>query len=54
MNEKDLLKAKEEKTATLVNFILEYAIKNSMSLEEIDNCVSKVAEVYYTDGLIKK
>lgn len=41
-----------EKYKDLINIVLDYAIKNHMSLEEIENCIDKVAQAYYTDGLI--
>ncbi|WP_425447755.1 hypothetical protein [Dethiothermospora halolimnae] len=47
-------KAIEERNAKLINTILDYAIDNGMSLEEIDNCMEKVSEVYYSDGLIRR
>lgn len=36
----------------LVNTILQYAIENQMSLENIYECLDIIAEQYYTDGVI--
>ena len=44
----------EERDGELINIVLEYAIRNGMSQKEIDDCINKVKEVFYTDGLIKR
>lgn len=45
---------KEERDAGLINLILEYATKNSMSFKEVETCIDKVKDVYLSDGLIKR
>lgn len=42
----------EKRNAKLINLILDYAIENHMSLQEIDNCIEEVRKIYYSDGLI--
>ena len=49
--EKDM-KATEKRNGELINLILDYAIKNHMSLKEIDDCMEEVSKIYYSDGLI--
>lgn len=48
------LKAQEIKEGRLVNIITDYAIANRMSMEELDKCVDKVKELYYTDATIRR
>ena len=48
----DMRKNIEIRNAKLINLILDYAIENHMSLKEVEDCIEKVAEVYYSDGLI--
>lgn len=48
------LKAQEIKEWRLVNIITDYAIANRMSMEELDKCVDKVKELYYTDATIRR
>lgn len=50
MEKKDI----ELRNGQLVNLIMDYAIKNAMSLKEIDDCMEKVQDVFYNDGLIRK
>jgi len=52
--DKTLQKTVDERDSKLINMILDYAISNHMSLEEIDKCISKISEVYYGNGLIIK
>ncbi|MBN9647712.1 hypothetical protein J0L31_12000 [Terrisporobacter glycolicus] len=42
----------EKRNSGLVNLVLNFAIKNSMSAQEIDNCMEEVKKVFYRDGLI--
>ncbi|WP_434796656.1 hypothetical protein [Terrisporobacter vanillatitrophus] len=42
----------EKRNSELVNLVLDFAIKNSMSAQEIDNCMEEVKKVFYSDGLI--
>ncbi|MBS6504552.1 MAG: hypothetical protein KH415_23605 [Clostridium sp.] len=46
-------KLREERREGLVNLILNYAIENSMSLKEVDECVEIAKEAYYSDAVIK-
>ena len=48
------IKKREDKYAGLINIITSYAIENVMSLEEIDECMDHVRQVYYSDGVIRK
>ena len=50
--EKEMQIARGKRDARLINLVLDYAINNHMSLKEVDDCIEKVAEVYYSDGLI--
>lgn len=43
-----------KRAAGLINIIMDYAIENGMSLEEIDVCVEEVSTVYYSNGTIKR
>lgn len=36
----------------LISLILDYTIKNKMSLEQVYNCLEEVKKVYYSDGII--
>lgn len=47
------LRGQEIKEQGLINAISDYAIKNKMTMQEIDKCISKVKEVYYTDAIIR-
>ncbi|MCR1822635.1 hypothetical protein [Terrisporobacter muris] len=42
----------EKRNSELVNLVLDFAIKNSMSTQEIDFCIEEVKKVFYKDGLI--
>ena len=42
----------EKRNSELVNLVLDFAIKNSMSAQEIDFCIEEVKKVFYKDGLI--
>lgn len=59
-NEKKICSREEEMRGIekidvqLINMILDSSIENKMSLQEVGNCFCKVAEVYFTDGLITK
>lgn len=48
------LKAQEIKEGRLVNIITDYTIANRMTMEELDKCVDKVKELYYTDATIRR
>lgn len=48
------LKAQEIKEGRLVNIITDYTIANKMSMKELDKCVDKVKELYYTDATIRR
>jgi len=51
VNNKDLTFS-EKRNAELINFILNFAIQHKMSQKEIDDCVTELKKVYYTDGLL--
>lgn len=42
----------EKRNSELINLVLDFVIKNSMSVQEIDNCMEEVKKVFYSDGLI--
>lgn len=44
--------SRDKRDAKFINMVLDYSIENHMSLKEIEDCIDKVAQVYYTDGLI--
>lgn len=50
--EKENIKFVEKRNAELINLILDFSIKNHMSLRDIDDCIEEVSKIYYTDGLI--
>lgn len=43
----------EIKEQGLINAISDYVIKNKMTMQELDKCIGKVKEVYYTDAIIR-
>ncbi|MBM7614140.1 hypothetical protein [Alkaliphilus hydrothermalis] len=49
---RNIIKTTEERDTELINMILDYAIKNHMSFKEIDKCIEKIEEVYYSDGVV--
>lgn len=53
-NYKKDLKKKEERVGGLVNLIMDYAIEHEMSIKEVDECVDKAREVFYSDATIKR
>lgn len=46
------LKEREERNGRLVNLIMDYAIENKMSAKDVDKCVEKAKEVFYSDARI--
>nr|DAJ85842.1 MAG TPA: protein of unknown function (DUF4315) [Caudoviricetes sp.] len=48
------LKKNEERIGELVNLIMDYAIKHEMSPKEIDECVNKVKNVFYSNGIVRR
>lgn len=48
------LKEREERNGKLVNLIMDYAIENKMSAKDVDKCVEKAKEVFYSDATIKR
>lgn len=51
MDKRELIN-RDKRDAQLINIISDYAIENQMSLKEIDKCIEKVTEIYYSTGLI--
>lgn len=44
----------EKRNAELVNLVLDFVIENGMSAQEIDTCIDKVREAFYSDGVISR
>lgn len=53
-NIKEELILKDKRDTALINLVLDYAIKNSMSAKEVDECIDKARETFYSDGLIRR
>lgn len=45
---------KEKAIAKLVNYLADYCIENSTTLEMLDLALKEIEELYYMDALIKK
>lgn len=45
---------KDARDAGLVNLVMNYAIENKMSFDEVEQCVKKVKEVFLSVGLVKR
>lgn len=50
----ETLKEKEKALNDFINTVTDYARKNHLTMEVIDQGIEKVREAFYTDGLISK
>lgn len=44
----------QERNAKLINLIADFAIENEMTMQEIDECIDVIRELYYSDGIVRR